>query len=412
MPDPRTHITPDAFSVSEELLGYPLASPLRRLAALLLDLAILGMITLVAGRIALILAAVVSVLFFIVAMKPAKSLKGAIGVTYRISVGCLGVLIFAVAAIVWVAMASDIAEPVGEIATFIEQTFELSEVETGQEAEAILLSLARQLQRTGNADTVEEAMEELRDLTASNVPWAGEADAVFARVDSILSLEFPAEEEEPAADPVPVEEEEPMPLDEAFRVYAAWTALPDSVRDDDDPELVRAQLRILSTVAADTLDSLENEVADLDDDLRSVRSRLSNASEENDRLEADLEEAQNAGLARYARDLIEELGFGSIWSAVYMALLLPLWNGRTVGKRIFGIQVLRLDGKPITWWIAFERFGGYAAGLATGLLGFAQIYWDPNRQAIHDKIVGTVVIREGLPKLRLHRTRPDPPLQP
>ena len=93
-----------------------------------------------------------------------------------------------------------------------------------------------------------------------------------------------------------------------------------------------------------------------------------------------------------------------------MALLLPLWNGRTVGKRAFGIQVLRLDGKPITWWIAFERFGGYAAGLATGLLGFAQIYWDPNRQAIHDKIVGTVVIREGLPKLRLHRTRPDPPL--
>ena len=47
-------------------------------------------------------------------------------------------------------------------------------------------------------------------------------------------------------------------------------------------------------------------------------------------------------------------------------------------------QALRLDGQPITWWHAFERTGGYAAGLATGTLGFAQVYWDPNRQAIHD----------------------------
>ena len=53
--------------------------------------------------------------------------------------------------------------------------------------------------------------------------------------------------------------------------------------------------------------------------------------------------------------------------------------------------MLRLDGGPITWWVAFERAGGYAAGLATGLLGFLQIYWDANRQAIHDRIVGTVV---------------------
>jgi uncharacterized RDD family membrane protein YckC len=55
------------------------------------------------------------------------------------------------------------------------------------------------------------------------------------------------------------------------------------------------------------------------------------------------------------------------------------------------MRVLRLDGGAITWWVAFERAGGYAAGLATGLLGFAQVMWDANRQAIHDRIVGTVV---------------------
>ena len=49
--------------------------------------------------------------------------------------------------------------------------------------------------------------------------------------------------------------------------------------------------------------------------------------------------------------------------------------------------------------MGFERAGGYAAGFATGLLGFAQVYWDANRQAIHDRIVGTVVVREGAERI-------------
>ena len=53
----------------------------------------------------------------------------------------------------------------------------------------------------------------------------------------------------------------------------------------------------------------------------------------------------------------------------------------------------------MTWWAAFERAGGYAAGFATGLLGFAQVYWDANRQCIHDRISGTVVVQDGAPKV-------------
>ena len=41
--------------------------------------------------------------------------------------------------------------------------------------------------------------------------------------------------------------------------------------------------------------------------------------------------------------------------------------------------------------------------MATGLLGFIQIYWDANRQAIHDKISATVVI--DIRKARLTHTR-------
>jgi uncharacterized RDD family membrane protein YckC len=56
--------------------------------------------------------------------------------------------------------------------------------------------------------------------------------------------------------------------------------------------------------------------------------------------------------------------------------------------------VVRLSGAPIGWWAAFERFGGYAASIFTGLLGFLQITWDRNRMALHDKITETVVVRE------------------
>ncbi len=65
-----------------------------------------------------------------------------------------------------------------------------------------------------------------------------------------------------------------------------------------------------------------------------------------------------------------------------------------------GERVVKLNGEPITWWDSFDRFGGYAAGIATGTLGFLELIWDANRQAAHDKMVGTVVLRtrgEGIP---------------
>ncbi|MFA5940123.1 MAG: RDD family protein [Sinimarinibacterium sp.] len=92
--------------------------------------------------------------------------------------------------------------------------------------------------------------------------------------------------------------------------------------------------------------------------------------------------------------LASELGFSLGWGAVYFTLLTVLWNGQTPGKRLLGIRVISLRGEPLSYWVAFERYGGYAAGFATGLMGFLQVFWDPNRQAIHDRICFTAVIRD------------------
>ncbi|MFT5295619.1 MAG: hypothetical protein ACI9YH_001634 [Colwellia sp.] len=94
----------------------------------------------------------------------------------------------------------------------------------------------------------------------------------------------------------------------------------------------------------------------------------------------------------WMKGIIEDLGLGFGWAAFYFTVLTSIWNGQTPGKRLLKIRVVQLDGTKLSVWDSFGRYGGYGAGLATGLLGFLQIYWDPNRQAIHDKISSTIVI--------------------
>ena len=90
--------------------------------------------------------------------------------------------------------------------------------------------------------------------------------------------------------------------------------------------------------------------------------------------------------------MITDLGLEFGWAAFYFTAFTALWSGQTPGKKLFKIKVLQLDGTPLSISDSFGRYGGYGAGIATGLLGFLQIFWDANRQAIHDKISATVVI--------------------
>ena len=94
----------------------------------------------------------------------------------------------------------------------------------------------------------------------------------------------------------------------------------------------------------------------------------------------------------WSKGVLSDLGLGFGWATIYFTLFLYWWNGQTPGKRLFKLRVVKLDGTPLGLWNSFERYGGYCAGLATGLLGFIQVYWDANRMAIQDKISETVVI--------------------
>lgn len=90
--------------------------------------------------------------------------------------------------------------------------------------------------------------------------------------------------------------------------------------------------------------------------------------------------------------LLDGVGASFGWGIVYFSLLPAFWSGQTIGKRLFGLKVVELTGKPMTVMRCLKRYGGYAAGMATGGLGFTQLLWDPNRQAIQDRTAHTVVI--------------------
>ena len=111
------------------------------------------------------------------------------------------------------------------------------------------------------------------------------------------------------------------------------------------------------------------------------------------RLEAALAEARRPLSTREQLDRwLDSVGASFGWGFVYFSLLPAWWGGQTLGKKLFGLQIVELTGQPMTVMRCLKRYGGYAAGMATGGLGFLQLIWDPNRQGIQDRTAHTVVV--------------------
>jgi uncharacterized RDD family membrane protein YckC len=69
-------------------------------------------------------------------------------------------------------------------------------------------------------------------------------------------------------------------------------------------------------------------------------------------------------------------------------------GGQTPGKKLLGIRVVRVDGTSVPYDKAFTRSLGYMLSVFFGtFLGFLWALWDRKKQAWHDKIAGTIVIR-------------------
>jgi hypothetical protein len=390
--DPRSIVTPYAFSVHPDLLGKPLATPLQRLGAILIDLLVIFLLSQV-GAFPLAVASV-GLLFWLAFRKPGRD---AFGKLFRVAVGCLGFLVLSTTVIVVLAIrySDDLEQLVEEmestgqvqitgdstsgagsadpsaVAGFldviraVQGASAFGDTESRDEAQAIANQLAQ------NAYDLNLPRSDIRGLLEGlipeDAPWAGDAGEIIDEaLESLAASDLSSQEPAPALT-------EP-------EAAAAGEGAPSTE--------VSGEAETLSEVALDSISDLLREILLLEEDKADLEEALANA-------EGDLEAAQNTGVFSWLWNLIDELGLGFGWAALYLTITHAWWKGTSVGKKIFRIRVVMIDLRPLNWWLSFERAGGYAAGFATGFLGFAQIFWDPNRQAIHDKVSETIVIQEG-----------------
>jgi uncharacterized RDD family membrane protein YckC len=78
-----------------------------------------------------------------------------------------------------------------------------------------------------------------------------------------------------------------------------------------------------------------------------------------------------------------------------LLLFLHAYSGKSFGKLIFGIRVVREDGKSISLGQSFTRWVGYYISALPALYGYISALFDYNLQTWHDKISKTCVIRDN-----------------
>lgn len=383
--DPRTIVTPDAFSVAPELLGLPLAHPWRRAVAILVDLVLVAIL---ANAQAVFFAFAAGLFVFAIATRRGgRQEVAAAGPSTgrrvaRVAFGCLGATILVIATLaISAAIFTDFDAPIAELEDVggrdIPMTgaalSDLVRVARGGDSAEVAAAAERLVRRLEAEDV---PPEEMREVVGQIRAEAGESAApALEQVEAAIARAVP-DDTVAAVDP------DTLDLDGLLDRYAAARAAGDSAA------IARLGPALGLRLASDRLEQRREEIDRLEDDVGELREEL-------EETEQELEEERRRGILATLYALLDDIGLSVGWAGLYFTFFLGWWKGRTPGKRLLGIRVVRLDGRPLGYWVSFERYGGYAASLFTGLEGFARLIWDPNRQALEDRLAGTVVLRDS-----------------
>jgi hypothetical protein len=380
--DPRRTITPDAFSVAPGLLGIPLASPWRRLAAILIDLTL---IALLANARAVFFAFAAAGFLFWVAVRGRKDSE--VSIAKRTGLGCFGSLVLFSAILVMFgpglvpddAVLFEAEGPGGRpVPVSIGAVGDLLELVTDADTADAVAAAERLVDRYRESGM---SREEMYDLVSSLEEDSPENEELAEMLREVIRRSVPVSAAGATGADGAESSDESIPLDRSLAALVSAVQAGDSTAVDSLREPVVAEL------AAPELGERERRI-------RSLRDENEQLEREIEEARARLEAEEERGIRRTITNLLDEFGLGLGWSGLYFTFLTGFLRGRTPGKRLLNVRVVRLDGKPLGYWASFERFGGYAASLFTGFEGFLRILWDANRQGLEDKLAETVVVMD------------------
>ncbi|WP_281558851.1 RDD family protein [Thalassomonas sp. RHCl1] len=353
----RQVLTPFAFKMDHSLFGLPLATPKKRLLAIALDFLLVGALSVMPGE---ILALVVSVMLYRLGSKKQAQAGGQIKWRKTRSLArFIGVFIL------FVVLAGSLPELIGQ---FDEQKSQFTKDASKQETTLVNI---------GGVPVPKD-----KSLAMSAVVLAGSADIALSECQSLDCWQRELSETTAAIHELAVN-------DELFKQSLTGLAANTDLNEAQQKQLV---LNLLTLYQGEFVGAKETRRGADNTGEKPVPEAVVEPAEPVKKAQESKAEKSVYSILELVKGIVDDLGLGFGWAAFYFTCFTAMWKGQTPGKKLFGIKVLQLDGTPLSMWDSFGRYGGYGAGIATGLLGFLQVYWDPNRQAIHDKISATVVI--------------------
>jgi uncharacterized RDD family membrane protein YckC len=81
------------------------------------------------------------------------------------------------------------------------------------------------------------------------------------------------------------------------------------------------------------------------------------------------------------------VAFGPLYFLFFWML-----TGQTIGQRVMGVRVVRLNGRRIGFWLGLTRWIGCQICIFTLGIGFLWVLVDDRRMGWHDKLARTCVI--------------------
>ncbi len=90
------------------------------------------------------------------------------------------------------------------------------------------------------------------------------------------------------------------------------------------------------------------------------------------------------------------IGLGGVWlfaDWLYFAAFESSSRGATIGKKWMGVRVTDADGNRLSFGRASLRYFSKILSALPMMLGFVMAFFTEKKQALHDLIAGTIVVR-------------------